>query len=91
MYIYTLRLCLRNNFNLPYWWMIHNTIKCQDNTYRCRHIQHDVITTYYHNPNPNHEKGIKCRARNTNPNPDTAIRRKRWRIAALGLGLGFLG
>ena len=61
------------------------------NTYRCTHIQLDVITTYYPNPNPNHKKGIKCRARNPNPNPKAAIRRKRWRIAALGLGLGFLG
>ena len=61
------------------------------NTYRCRHIHCDVITTSYPNTNPNHKKGIKYRARNSNPNPKIAIYRKRWRIAALGLGLGFLG
>ena len=73
--------------------MIHNTIKCQDNTYRCRHIQYDVITTYYPNPkpNPNHKKGVKCGVRNPNSNPELAIRPIRRRIAALGLGLGFLG
>ena len=36
------------------------------NTYRCTHIQVDVITTYYPKPNPNHKKGIKCGARNPN-------------------------
>ena len=62
------------------------------NTYRCTHIQHEVITNYYPKPNPNHTKGIKCGSRNPNPNPnlEAAIHPKRRRIAALGLGLGFL-
>ena len=28
------------------------------NTYRCTHIQRDVITTYYPNPNPNHKRAL---------------------------------
>ena len=71
--------------------MIHTTIKCQVNTYRCTHIDDDVITTYYPNPNPNHKKGVKCGARNPNSNPKAEIRPKRRRISALGLGIGFLG
>ena len=77
--------------NIGTWWVKFVIQQFEVSTYRCTHIQHDVISTYYPNPNPNHKKGIKCRARNPNPNPKAVIRRKRWRIAALGLGLGFLG
>ena len=37
------------------WKFPHYNLKF--NTYRFRHIQRDVITTYYHNPNPNNKKG----------------------------------
>ena len=64
--------------------MIHNTIKCEDNTYRCTHIDDDVRTTYYPNPNPNHKKGAKCGARNLNPNPKAKI----LLLGNLGKGFG---
>ena len=61
------------------------------NTYCCRHVQSEVTTTYY--PNPNQKKGMTFWPRNPNPNPNPnphpAVAIRRW-IAALGLGLGFL-
>ena len=70
------------------------TIYFEVYTYRYTHIQHVVITTYYPNRNPNHEKDIKYRARNPNPNPNpnqkVAKIRKGRLFAALGLVLGFL-
>ena len=50
------------------------------NTYRCRHIQHDVITTYYPNPNPNHKKIL-----NVGPETLTLILRPQSAIFSSGL------
>ena len=64
------------------------------NSYRCTHIKHQVIATYYpkNNPKANHKNDIKLRGRDLNPvNKHIAVNSHKGIIFAdLGLRLVFL-